>query len=158
MVGMVTFADSANSDCQFTSNYSGISTQLHSYLTTNIWSDGIANGGTNMSAGLQAAINLFTTDANTDKTSWNRVIIVFSDGDWNQGVDPVSGGSPTIVSQATTNNITIYTVGLLPQANNSTLSGLASQTGGKFYYVTNPAGVQSAFQALAETIPVILTQ
>jgi uncharacterized protein YegL/Flp pilus assembly protein TadG len=157
-VGMVTFADSANTDCQFTSNYSAISTQLHSYLTTNIWSDGIANGGTNLSAGLQAAINMFISDANTDKTVWNKVIIVFSDGQWNQGNDPINGGSPTIVSQANSNSITIYTVGLLQQSNNATMQNLASQTGGQFYYVTTGTALQNAFQALAQTIPVILTQ
>ena len=167
MVGMVTFASNANTDCTFTSNYSGISTQLHNYLTTNIWSDGIANGGTNLTAGLQAAIDMFTTDANTDKTLWNRVIIVFSDGQANQGYDPVSGQSydnsrnystPTMVTQATNNNITIYTVGLLQGANNTTMQQLPAQTGGLFYYATSGPDLQDAFKKLAQTIPVILTQ
>jgi Ca-activated chloride channel homolog len=165
-VGMVTFGESATSDCTFTSNYSTIKTQLGSYLTTNIWSSGIANAGTNLSAGLQAAVDMFINDEKTDKTVWNKIIIVFSDGQANKGYNPVTGQSytnswqyqtPTMVSQAGTNSITIYTVGLLQQANNSVLQQLPTQTGGKYYYVTDPAGVQAAFKALAQTIPVILT-
>jgi Flp pilus assembly protein TadG/uncharacterized protein YegL len=150
-VGMITFADSATTACTFTSTYSSISNKLSYYLTTNIYSDGIYNGGTNLSAGLQAAFNLFTSTS--DGTPWNLVIIVFSDGQWNQGSNPVN-----LVSQATSAGITIHTIGLLSGGNNTTMQQLASQTGGQFMNVTNTAAVQAAFQTLAESIPVLLTQ
>jgi Mg-chelatase subunit ChlD len=148
---MITFADSASTACTFTSTYSSISSKLSYYLTTNIYSDGIYNGGTNLSAGLQAALNLFTSTS--DGTPWNLVIIVFSDGQWNEGSNPVN-----LVSQATSAGVTINTIGLLSGGNNTTMQQLASQTGGQFMNVTNTAAVQAAFQALAESIPVLLTQ
>ena len=150
-VGMITFANSATTACTFTSTYSSVSSKLSYYLTTNIYSDGIYNGGTNLSAGLQAAFNLFTSTS--DGTPWNQVIIVFSDGQWNQGADPL-----TLVSQATSAGITINTIGLLSEGNNTTMQQLAAQTGGQFINVTNTAAVQAAFQKLAESIPVLLTQ
>jgi hypothetical protein len=55
-------------------------------------------------------------------------------------------------------NITINTVGLLAAANNSTMQQLPAQTGGQFFYTTGSASLTAAFQKLAETIPVILTQ
>src|SRR5208283_5992463 len=107
------------------------------------YNDGIENGGTNLGAGLQAAINLFSST--DDGTPWNKAIIVFSDGQWNQGSDPLN-----LVSQATSAGIVIYTVGLLSQSNNTTMQQLPAQTGGQFFYATSGAALQSAFQTLAE--------
>jgi len=150
-VAMITFADSANTDCTFTTTYSTIQTKLNYYLTTNIYSDGIYNGGTNLYSGLQAAINLFSSTS--DGTPWNKIIIVFSDGQWNEGSDPL-----TLTSTAVSAGIVIHTVGLLSAANNTTMQQLPAQTGGQFFNVTSSAGLTAAFQKLAETIPVILTQ
>jgi Flp pilus assembly protein TadG/uncharacterized protein YegL len=150
-VGMVTFSTTANTDCTFSSSYTAIQNKLSYYLSTNIYNDGIENGGTNLSAGLQAALNLFSST--DDGTPWNKVIIVFSDGQWNSGSDPLN-----LVSQANSAGIVIYTVGLLSQSNNNTMQQLPAQTGGQFYYATSGAALQTAFQTLAETIPVILTQ
>ena len=155
-VGMVTFGSSASTDCSFTSDYSGITTKLGYYLNNDIWVSGIANAGTNLSDGLTKALTMFTNDA--DKTIWNKIIIVFSDGQWNDGTDPINSGSPTLVSQISSANITIFTVGLLQQSNNTTMQDLATKTGGQFYYVTTANDLLSTFQKLAQTIPVILTQ
>jgi Mg-chelatase subunit ChlD len=150
-VGLVTFSNSATAACSFTSTYSTVSSKLSYYLTTNIYNDGIYDGGTNLSAGLTAAFNLFTSSS--DGTPWNQIIIVFSDGEWNEGSDPLN-----LVSQATSAGITIDTIGLLSEGNNTTMQQLASQTGGQFINVTNTAAVKAAFQQLAESIPVLLTQ
>lgn len=143
-VGLVTFSDSASTDCTFSTSYTPVNTALANYGNSPIY------GGTNLSSGLQAAFNLFSST--DDGTPWNKVIIVFSDGQWNEGSDPL-----TLVQTATTSGITIHTVGLLSQANNVTMQQLAAQTGGQFMYVTTSAQLQTAFQKLAETIPVILT-
>ena len=150
-VAMVTFSDSASNDCTFSSSYTAIQSKLNYYLTTNIYSDGIENGGTNLAAGIQSAINLFSST--DDGTPWNKIIIVFSDGQWNSGSDPL-----TLVSTANNANIVIHTVGLLSAANNTTMQQLPAQTGGLFLYTTNGASLTAAFQKLAQTIPVILTQ
>jgi Ca-activated chloride channel homolog len=144
-VGMTTFADSSKSDCSFSTTYTPITTALSTYGNNPIY------GGTNMYSGLQAAITLFSNS--NDTTPWNKMIIVFSDGQWNQGSDPLN-----LVSQATNAGITIYTVGLLPASNNPTMQSLASQTGGKFYYAATGTDLTNAFKAIANTIPVILTQ
>ena len=151
VVGMISFADAATTNCAFTSTYSNITTQLNYYITTNIYNDGIYDGGTDLSAGLQAALNLFTSSA--DGTPWNQVIIVFSDGEWNEGANPL-----TLVPQLVSAGITVHTIGLLQEGNNTTMQQLAAQTGGQFFYATNSATLQAACQQLAETIPVILTQ
>jgi Ca-activated chloride channel homolog len=157
-VALVTFSNYSSNDATFSTDYSTVRSKLDYYINTDIWDDDIANGGTNMSDGIQAAIDMFSST--DDGTPWNKIIIVFSDGQWNSGSDPLNGGwhSPSVVSKAISNNITIYTVGLLSQANNSTMTGLASQTGGKFYYATDGPTLEAAFRALAQTIPVILTQ
>ncbi len=144
-VGMVTFSDSATADCTFSTNYTPITTALTNYGNNPMI------GSTNLYSGLQAAINLFaSTD---DGTPWNKVIIVLSDGQWNEGSDPI-----TLVTSLNNKGIMVHTVGLLSQGNNSTMQNLASQTGGQFYYATSGDALKQAFQKLALTIPVILTQ
>jgi hypothetical protein len=88
-----------------------------------------------------------------DGTPWNKIIIVFSDGEWNVGSDPL-----TLVPQMVSAGITVHTIGLLQEANNTTMQQLPAQTGGRAFLATNTAELQAAFQQLAETIPVILTQ
>jgi Ca-activated chloride channel family protein len=145
-IAMVTFESSSSTDTSspyFLTSYSPITNKLNYYGSHQM------NGGTNIYSGLQRAINLFaSTD---DGTPWNKVIILFSDGEWNEGSDPLN-----LISQANNAGITIHTVGLL--TNNTTMQQLAIQTGGKHFYVTTGDDLESAFRALAQTIPVILTE
>jgi hypothetical protein len=144
-IGLVTFATSATTDCTFSNDYTPITNRLAYYGSHQMI------GSTNLSAGLRAAFNLFSST--DDGTPWNKIIVVLSDGQWNEGSNPLS-----LVSQATSAGIVIHTVGLLPQANNYTMQQLPARTGGQFFYASDSAALQSAFQKLAETIPVILTQ
>jgi Ca-activated chloride channel homolog len=156
-VGMVTFGASGSTDCSFSSNYTPITNKLSAYISTDIWQSGIANAGTNMLDGLNDAVQLFVSS--DDGTPWNKIIIVFSDGNWNSGTgntQPSSSNPLNMVSSANSNHITIHTVGLF--TNNTTMQQLASQTGGQYFYVTTGADLQAAFKKLAQTIPVILTQ
>jgi Ca-activated chloride channel family protein len=156
-VGMVTFGVSGSTDCTFSSSYSPITNKLSGYISADIWQSGIANAGTNLLDGLNDAIQLFSST--DDGTPWNKIIIVFSDGNWNNGTSssqPSSSNPINAVAQANSNNITIHTVGMF--SNNTTMQQLASQTRGQYFYVTNSADLQAAFQKLAQTIPVVLTQ
>jgi Ca-activated chloride channel homolog len=156
-VGMVTFGKVGSTDCSFSSSYSSVTTKLSNYISTDIWQSGIANAGTNLLDGLNDAIQLFASS--DDGTPWNKIIIVFSDGNWNTGTSssqPSTSNPINAVAQANSNNITIHTVGLF--TNNTTMQQLASQTQGQYFYVTNSADLQAAFQKLAQTIPVVLTQ
>lgn len=144
-IALVTFADSGSKDCTFSTNFAPINTALANYGKLPIY------GGTNLSSGIQAAYSLFaSTD---DGTPWNKIIVVFSDGQWNEGSDPL-----TLVGQANSSGIVIHTVGLLSQSNNYTMQQLPARTGGQFLYANSGAALQKAFQTLALTIPVILTQ
>ena len=159
---MITFGTSGSTDCTFSSSYSPVTNKLSYYLSTNIWSDGIANAGTNLLDGLNDAMTLFSTT--DDGTPWNKIIIVFSDGNWNDGTSsnqPSSSNPLKVVSQANSNNITIHTIGLF--TNNTTMQQLAAQTGGQYFPITSTGQqaineLQAAFQALAQTIPVVITQ
>jgi Flp pilus assembly protein TadG len=107
-------------------------------------------GGTNMSAGMTTAINLFaSTD---DGLPWNKVMILFSDGQWNEGANPI-----TTAATAKANNIVIHTVGLLNNGD-STLQTIAANTGGRYFYAPNETALNAAFQEIARMLPVILTK
>jgi Flp pilus assembly protein TadG len=108
-------------------------------------------GGTNMASGLQRAINLFASTE--DGTPWNKIIILFSDGQWNAGTDPIA-----TARTAAGQNIVVHTVGLLSGGDNGTMRNIATTTGGLYFYAPNGASLQSAFEQLARTLPVILTQ
>jgi Flp pilus assembly protein TadG len=113
-------------------------------------SSNVMLGGTNMSGGMTQAINLFaSTD---DGTPWNKVMILFSDGQWNAGADPV-----TTAATAKANNIVIHTVGLLTDAGNTTLQDIATLTGGRYFRATNATELNAAFEEIAHLLPVILT-
>jgi Ca-activated chloride channel homolog len=160
-VAMVTFSSTgtdspyydSTTDCTFTSSYSGVTNKLTYYGSTDIWTSGIANAGTNLHAGLYSALKLF--NSSDDGTPWNKIIIVFSDGQWNVGSDPT-----TLISQAASKNITIHTIGLF--TNNTTMQQLAAQTGGQYFPITSTGQqaineLQAAFERLAQTIPIVLT-
>ena len=165
-VGLVTFGASASSDCTFSSNYTAVSGTLSNYRNADIWSSGIADSSTNMTDGLQHALDMF--NSTDDGTPWNKIIILFSDGIANEGYDPVTGQafdshtSPQtmtpMVTQIKNKGIVIYSIGLLQSSNNTIMTQLPSLTGGTFQYANSGQALQDAFTALAQTIPVILTQ
>jgi Ca-activated chloride channel homolog len=142
-VAMVSFSDSASTDVSFTKTYSNINNAIANYAKNPIY------GGTNLASGIQAAINLF--NSTDDGTPWNELIIIESDGQWNEGSNPT-----TLVSTLVNMGVVVDAVGLLN--NDATLQSLASSTGGQFYYAANAAALTAAFQAIAQTIPVILIQ
>jgi Flp pilus assembly protein TadG len=114
-------------------------------------------GGTDMNTGLQQAVDLFaTTD---DGLPWNKTIILFSDGCYNIGSNPVTNAA----ANAAKAGIVVHTVGFLLNAQDSangeaTLQAIADATGGRHYRATDGASLKAAFEELARTLPVILTQ
>jgi hypothetical protein len=157
--GLATFATTATADCPISANYAPIITALTNYGNNQM------TGNTNLAAGLSTAINLFASS--DDGTPWNKVIIVFSDGQWNTGSDPL-GTNPNLILQATNAGITIHTVGLQlaqqdptdPNFKNyqTTMHDLATRTGGMVLTANDASSLITVFRRLAETIPVILTQ
>lgn len=108
-------------------------------------------GGTNMTAGLNEAINAMIGPGANPLAK--KTIILFSDGQWNQG------GSPTQVNAtAQANNITIHIVTLLGNLDMTQMDDLANANGGIHYNASSEAELIEAFETLARSLPVVLTQ
>ncbi len=107
-------------------------------------------GGTNMSAGMSEAIEVLT-DPDVDPLA-SRIMLLMSDGQWNQGIDPL-----VTAQTAKANAITIHTVSFLSSGNEVTLQKVAEITGGKFYAADNEAELRAAFIEIARQLPVVLT-
>ena len=108
-------------------------------------------GGTNMSAGLDAGITELTGP--NSSTLAKKTLILFTDGQWNTGPDPA-----TRVTAAQNNNITIHVVSLLGNLDPAEMDALASATGGIHYQASTPQELLDAFNALARSLPVVLTK
>lgn len=92
-----------------------------------------SNGGTNLSRGISAAIDLFTSDA-YGRTDAYKYIIFLTDGEGSY--------SSSYTAEAAENDIAIYTIGLGSGVNERVLQEIAAGTGGKYY-----------FASLAEELP-----
>ena len=144
-LGLITFATDATQDCTFSTDYSPITTKLATYGNNQMI------GSTDLYDGLSKAVTLFNNS--DDGTPWNKIIVVLSDGNWNESSDPV-----TLIPTLNSKGIVVHTVGLLDGGNNDAMHQLASQTGGKCLLATNAQELQDAFTVLSQTIPVILTK
>lgn len=134
----------------FTTNYGPIRTAIANRAGVTML------GGTDMNTGLQRAVDLFA--ATDDGLPWNKVIILFSDGMWNIGSDPVTHAAVN----AKNANIVVHTVGfMLSDADalygNQAMADIAAATGGRHFQATDGASLRAAFEELARTLPVILT-
>lgn len=114
-------------------------------------------GGTDMNTGLQEAVDLFA--ATEDGLPWNKIIILFSDGCYNDGPDPTTHAAVNAANA----NIIVHTVGFLLNDGDAaigepTLRTIAEVTGGRHYRATNGATLRAAFEDLARSLPVILTE
>ena len=108
-------------------------------------------GGTNMSAGLDAGINELI-GPNSNPLA-KKTLILFTDGQWNEGDDPA-----TRVAPAQANNITIHVISLLDAADPAEMDALAVSTGGIHYQASTAQELLDAFGALARSLPVVLTK
>ncbi|MEZ6123619.1 MAG: VWA domain-containing protein [Planctomycetaceae bacterium] len=107
-------------------------------------------GGTNMSAGLDAAVAQVT---GTQSSSYaNKIIILLTDGVWNEGRDPLLAAQ-----DARAKNITVHTVSML-STDQSTMRQIAEITGGRSYVANDTDQLRQAFYELARTLPVVLTE
>ena len=119
-------------------------------IMVNIGSGGMP-GGTNMAAGLDMGINELI-GPNSDSYA-KKTIILFTDGEWNQGDDPT-----TRIATAQSNNITIHVISFLDAVDTEDLNAIASQTGGVHYQASTPQELLDAFNGLARSLPVVLTK
>jgi hypothetical protein len=108
-------------------------------------------GATNMSAGLDKAVKVLT-DSDVRPYA-KRTIILMTDGQWNEGRDPIQAAE-----DARDKGITIHVVTFLPGAVSDDMDTVASITGGKHIHANTQAALVAAFEELARTLPVVLTE
>lgn len=107
-------------------------------------------GSTNMSAGIDKAVDVLT--AAGVRPYAQKVIILMSDGQWNEGRNPIEAAE-----DARDEGIIIHVVTFLPQALSADAQQVATTTGGTYIHANNEAELVTAFQKLARTLPVVLT-
>jgi Ca-activated chloride channel homolog len=106
-------------------------------------------GGTNLSAGLDRAVQVLT-GPNSRPLS-NKVIILMTDGQWNEGRDPVLAAQDAAAA-----GITIHTISMIT-GSQLTLTQVANRTGGQYYQTNNSEQLTQAFRDLAKSLPIVLT-
>ena len=106
-------------------------------------------GGTNMSSGIDQAVQELTST--TSSRLANKVLILLSDGVWNAGRDP-----ELAAADARDAGVVIHSISML-SSDQATLRNVASTTGGRFYVANDQATLRSAFEELAATLPILLT-
>jgi hypothetical protein len=95
------------------------------------------SGGTNLSAGLDLAIEELSRNKMADR---RQFVIFLTDGD-----GPYDGAAEQRAKSA---GIVIYTIGLGSEANATLLTSIAQATGGKYYPVANASQLSLLFQQI----------
>lgn len=108
------------------------------------------HGATNASAGIDEALAILVNDGEPDA---KKVIVLMTDGQWNQGRDPVEAAY-----DARDHHVVIHTVTFLDAAEQTTMEQVATITGGRHYHASNAVQLKAVFEELARTIPVALTE
>lgn len=112
--------------------------------------DDVMLGATNLSGGMDDA-RAILTGPNVRPLA-KKVMIVFTDGQWNAGRNPIDAAN-----DAKAEGITIHTVTFL-KAEQSTMQTVAETTGGQHLHAQTAAELQEIFRKLALTLPVVLTE
>lgn len=100
-----------------------------------------SSGGTNLSVGIQAAIDLFTSSSYVNNDSL-KIIIMLTDGDGTY--------STNLTQTAKNNGIIIYTVGLGNSVSVSKLKEMAEGTTGNYYPASDAEKLYGIFDDIAE--------
>lgn len=102
-----------------------------------------SRGGTNLSAGMSRAIDLFIS--NYTRTDAYKYIIFLTDGDGQY--------STQYTSTASNNGIVVYTVGLGRGVRENTLKAIAEGTGGKYYFASTADALSGIYKDVSfETV------
>lgn len=138
-------APAVSNDVGLTNSYNTIKQSIQSR------GNNVMLGGTNLSAGLDAAVALLEADQTRPYS--RKYVILMTDGQWNEGRDPVLAAQ-----DAARANIVVHTVTFLSRADQSTMAEVAELTGGQHYHADDRDELEQAFVELARTLPVVLTQ
>ncbi|MCU0718936.1 MAG: VWA domain-containing protein [Pirellula sp.] len=107
-------------------------------------------GGTNLSAGLDRAVQQLTGP--NARVLTNKVVILFTDGQWNDGRHP-----RLAAQDAKTAGIIVHTVSMLTQQQ-ADLAEVAQITGGTAYTTQNEIELRNAFREIAKSLQVVMIE
>ena len=107
-------------------------------------------GGTDLSSGLDLAIAEMKA---SDRPLAKKVIVLMTDGNWNQGRNPRLSAA-----DAHHANIIVHTITFLPGTSQADMKAVAEATGGRHYHADSESELRAAFQELARSLPVVLTE
>ena len=137
MAALVSWRTAPTTQTGLTNNFSQVETAVNSLR---------AAGGTNLDAGLAAAVNLLVNNGFAENTV--KVVVFLTDG---QGpyTSFVNGGS---AATAVANGIVIYSIGLGSGAVDVPLIDMANNTGGRYLFSPTPNDLQAIFDEILQTI------
>ena len=128
-----------------TGNYNLVSTAVSSITAQPVV------GGTNISAGIDRAVELLTSSSARPHVF--KTMIVMTDGVWNAGQHPVLSAE-----SAADENITIHSITFSAGADQNTMQDVAEVGAGNHYHAPHAEALADAFEEIAFTLPVILTE
>lgn len=103
-----------------------------------------SSGGTSLSAGMKASIDLFTNE-DYIRTDAYKYIVFLTDGDGDY--------TAKYTTQANDNNIVVYTIGLGDGVIENVLSQIATGTGGKYYFASTATFLPEIYEDISyETV------
>lgn len=106
-----------------------------------------SSGGTDLSDGMEAAIQQFTSDQYNENNSY-KIIIMLTDGEGSYNEE--------YTNLAAENDIVIYTVGLGNGVDEQLLQEIAEGTNGKYYFAIEADALSEIYNAIAgETVDYI---
>lgn len=108
-----------------------------------------ANGGTNMSKGMGAALSQYS-----DSSDNKRVMVLLSDGENDLGDETERANDMTrqLINKSANKSVTIYTIGLGNDVDTTLLKKAANKTDGKYYHADDAEKLEDLFDRIAERV------
>ena len=116
-----------------------------------VYSAKFNSGATNIGEGILAGATALGDKKNARPWA-TRVMIVLTDGIHNTGTDPLYAAQ-----QAVAQKIQIYTVTFSVEADIARMQSVAAAGSGKHFHALNGSQLADAFEAIAHSLPTLIT-
>lgn len=133
-------------DCELSDSSSGVAGAMDAISTRAF------NGMTNISAGISSGIQVLT-NGSTARPFAEKVMVLFTDGRFNEGPHPVD-----LAKAAASQKITIHTVTFGVGANQTDMQAVAAATGGDHYHAPSASALRDIFYEIGASMPTVLTE
>ncbi len=144
-VSLISMYDKAKTEVDLTNQFTNVKTRLAAIKNQ------YRGGSSNVGAGILQALSSLA-DRKSARPWATRVLVLLTDGRNNFGVDPVDAAK-----RAASQNVLIYTVTFANEADIGKMQTCAKIGSGKHVHATNGTELQSTFEDLARSLPVLIT-